>query len=91
VPGPRVFERFIESVITCNLSKKENANNFRLGLIHIIEKVLFRGLNHIGANLLESASKVVVSQDSTRILAWAELLARNVDIDVEDASRPVLF
>jgi hypothetical protein len=95
VPGPRVFERFIQAAIKFNWSKKENDKNFRLGLIHIIERVLYQHLNGIGANLLDSAAKYVVSQDSQRMLAWAELLARNVDMevidDVDKADRKVLF
>jgi hypothetical protein len=90
--GERVFQRFIRSAITWNWSKKENANDFRLALIHIIEYALFQHLNSVGVYLLDSAAKYVVKQDSTRILAWAETLARNVDIEgVDDASRPVRF
>jgi hypothetical protein len=104
VYGPRVFQRFIQSAITWSLNKKrgenekekeKRTNNFRLALIHIIEYALFQHFNHIGAYLLDSSARHVVSQDQTRVLAWAELLARNVDTkDVDDADRvwrPVHF
>jgi hypothetical protein len=86
-----VFQRFIQSAITWNWKKKENANDFRLALISCLEHILFQYLNGIGAYLLDSTVNYVVSQDLSRVLAWAKLLARNVDIDDEDASRPVLF
>jgi hypothetical protein len=87
-----VFQRFIESSITWNWKKRENANDFRLTLIYCLEHILFQYLTSIGLYLLDpTIVNSVVSQDLSRVLMWTKLLARNVDIDIRDASRPVLF
>ena len=87
-----VFQRFIQSTITWNWKKKENANDFRLALIYCLEHILFQYLIDIGLYLLDpTIANSVVSQDLSRVVMCTKLLARNVDIDVTDASRPVHF
>lgn len=87
-----VFQRFIQSAVTWNWKKKDNANDFRLALIYCLEHILFQYLTSIGLYLLDpTIANSVVSQDLSRVLMWTKLLARNADIDVGDASRPVLF
>lgn len=87
-----VFQRFIQSAITWNWKKNGNANDFRLALIYCLEHILFQYLTSIGLYLLDpTIANSVVSQDLSRVLMWTKLLARNVDADIGDASRPVLF
>jgi hypothetical protein len=87
-----VFQRFIQSAITWNWKNKENANDFRLALIYCLEHILFQYLTSIGLYLIDpTIANSVVSQDLSRVVMWTKLLARNVDIDVTDASREVFF
>jgi hypothetical protein len=87
-----VFQRFIQSTITWNWKKKENANDFRLALIYNLEYILFQYLTSIGLYHLDpSIVNSVVSQDLSRVLMWTKLLARNVEVYYKDFSRPVLF
>jgi hypothetical protein len=87
-----VFQRFIQAAITWNWKKKENTNDFRLALISCLEYILFQYLTSIGLYLLDpTIVNSVVAQDLSRVLMWTKLLARNVDINDRDVSRPVLF
>jgi hypothetical protein len=87
-----VFQRFIQAAITWNWKKKENANDFRLALIYCLEHILCQHLTSIGLYILDpTIVNSVVSQDLSRVLMWTKLLARNVDMDDSDVSRPVLF
>jgi hypothetical protein len=88
-----VFQRFIQSAITWNWKKKKNANNFRLVLINCLEYILFQYLTSIVLYSLPNSAIISkkITEDLTNTLQWSELLARSVDTDVQDASRPVLF
>jgi hypothetical protein len=92
-PAPAaVFDRFVRSAITWNWKKKENANDFRLALIHHLEYILFNYLTSIGLYVMDREMlDTVLTPDLRRVLMCTKLLSRNVDMDDISDSRPVHF
>lgn len=89
-----VFQRFIMVATTVDWREKENANNFRLALISMLAHVLYQKLIAIIPPLLkqrEIAGTEPILLDLYRIIWEMRLMTRNVEIDIEEPDRPVLF
>lgn len=89
-----VFRRFILSAVTWNYKKEKGQNNFRVELLHIMQRVIYDQLINIAMyELSPNVSSILIENDLGRAYTWTELLAANVKLKeaIETSKRKVLF
>jgi hypothetical protein len=85
-----VFTRLIDAMLIWN--ERKDPNNFRLGLIYILQNIIFQKINNLALTEFgDTIANNIVQADMGRVWAWTKLYAGRVEKDDEESNRPVLF
>jgi hypothetical protein len=68
------FTRFIDAVTKCDFSKKENADNFRLALLNIMQRTIFYRITSISPYKTDrTVSDAIIGPEFDCAWAWTSI------------------
>ena len=73
-------------------NERKDPNNFRLGLIYILQNIIFQKINNLAlTEFVDTIANNIVQADMGRVWHPTKLYAGRVEKDDEESNRPVLF
>jgi hypothetical protein len=83
-----LFDRLIFSLIYAGDGRADEADYFRLKLIHILQDNIYRNVQVPLSDDFSPDGKRLVLNDIGRALTWTEMLAKKVDTKEYDSTKP---